>query len=54
MYAPIRDEGTAPRDLWLKKRDGITGRTSRATRLGYGAQCVATNRGASASEQNTP
>ena len=44
MYAPMRDEGAAPRDLWPKNRDGITGRTSRATNLGYGAYRVATNR----------
>ena len=44
MYAPIREEGAAPRDLWPKNRDGITGRTSRATDLGYGSYRVATNR----------
>ena len=37
MYAPMREEGAPPRDLWPKNRDGIIGRTSRATDLGYGA-----------------
>lgn len=54
MYAPIREEGAAPRDLWPKNRDGIIGRTSRATDLGYGASRVATNRSAAQRKQNTP
>ena len=53
MYAPIREEGAAPRDLWPKNRDGIIGRTSRATGLGYGAYRVATNRSALARAEHT-
>ncbi|MEY2779693.1 MAG: hypothetical protein RL623_873 [Actinomycetota bacterium] len=40
----MAEEGAAPRDLWLKNREGITGRTSRATFVGYGDSAMATNR----------
>lgn len=50
----MREEGPEPRDLWPNNRDGITGRTSRATGLGYGAYRVATNRSVTMFEQNAP